>query len=75
MKLIEICWVDSTSNGDHWIDKEIAINQVSRPIKSAGYLLYKDKEKITIVQGYGDNDTVINVLTIPMGCVKDIKRF
>ena len=74
MKLVIIQWVDSTTLGERWHygeeAKEVDVNECN----AVGYIVSKDKRKVGLAQAVClKTDSAINLLAIPMGCIKSIK--
>lgn len=73
-KRVEITWLDShgiTSSWEYWDDLEDLKPCV---IISIGYLLKDGKDYKTIAQSVSDSQ-VLGRMTIPVGCIKKIRRF
>ena len=80
MKLhkVEVEWVDSHSFS-HWMDRatrvKYAAEDTLRPLKSTGFLLSKKNGVVILTNTYDAvDDTVLDTLVIPKGCVKSIRR-
>lgn len=71
--IVEITWLDShgvTSTWEFWEDVEEL-----KPcrVKSVGYLIADKQGYKTIVQSINDTQ-ILGRLTIPVGCIKKIRR-
>ena len=71
--IVEIEWVDSCSKDIIWECKDGLESIVPLPCVSIGYLLEKTKTHITIAQTLS-RQAVARRFTIPIGCVKKIRR-
>ena len=73
IRIVEIEWVDSCSKDIVWEFKSDLESIVPLPCVSIGYLLEKTKTYITIAQTLS-GQAVARRFTIPIGCVKKIRR-
>jgi hypothetical protein len=71
MKIVEIQWVDSTAEVDVWEQKDDYSRELE-PIKTIGYLIEQDKDKVIICQSVSDSQYG-QTFRIPKGCIKKIK--
>ncbi len=69
---VEVEWEDAASSGG-WATKE---SYMLSPVicKTTGYLLQKNKKYLVVVQSEDQNGKVNDAITIPMKCVKKIRR-
>ena len=75
MKIVEVTWRDSVAAGGQWEDCGVAKEMTLSECRSVGFLICRDKEKVTLAQSLGRNgQAVINVVSIPKGCVLEIKE-
>jgi len=71
-QMVYILWHDAQSEGPGWVASE-DINTELAVCHSIGFIHIEDKEKITILQSYGESD-VSQSLTIPKGWIIKIKK-
>lgn len=71
--VVEISWSDANTRG-RWGSREEYLQHKPAPIVSVGYLLVKDKEKVTIIQSQGvDFDDVADAICIPTDWITRMK--
>jgi len=68
MKFVEIEWADAGSNGG-WREGD-NYPKDSIQCRTAGYLLHKDSEAVTVAQSISRDGAHADRMTIPMGCVR-----
>ena len=71
IELVE--WIDSSSLGAVWVEKEEVDTLLVKDCVTIGFLFYEDSEVIKLVQSVG-SDCVMNITVIPKGCIKSIKE-
>ena len=74
-KLNPVCvtWIDiTTQNG--WQDTEQALKLKPITLQTVGFLLNHDKESLTLVSTVSEEVGTNFVMTLPAGCVKQVKR-
>ena len=73
MKLVQIDWIDSTSSGRWEPDEDGGKHRLPR-IRTVGYLLHRDKERMVLTQSV-DSELKSNCdrIVIPMGCIKKLR--
>ena len=70
MRIVEVKWSDSASNGE-WHRPKIKMGLARA--KSVGYLKQKTKRKVVLVQSIGENQ-LQGLIAIPRSCVKRIRK-
>jgi len=73
MKLVMVEWVDSTFC-QGWHDRDYTKEHEPSRITSAGILIYKDDNRMTIVQSVSDRHDAGDGITIPMCAVTRIRE-
>jgi len=71
--IIEVEWIDSAVKGRWQAKAEYEKCQPSL-CRTAGYLLVKDEKRIVILQSNSNDGDVCDSMTIPLVCVKHIRR-
>ena len=75
MKEVLVEWVDSTLMGQKWQCNHEAENMTVNNCRAIGYLVSKNKERIVLAQSVCiEDNSVINLLAIPRGCVRSIRE-
>ena len=73
MRLVIVEWVDSTIWGQKWLCIDEAKEMNLNNCRAVGYITRKDKDKIVLAQSMCvEDNSVINLLAIPKGCIKKI---
>ena len=76
MKIVEVEWVDSSSEGG-WKPREIILEKIKKDTlvcRTAGYLLDEKEDRITIALSYApDLDQFNHTQTIPAVAIKSMK--
>ncbi len=73
--LLLIDWLDTASpESSNWKDTDDdTLDGVAR-VRSVGYLAYKDKTQLIIIQTVSDDGGFFGELAIPKGCITKITR-
>lgn len=77
---VEIDWIDSVQSLRGWEDKQDfpwKDHYEAMIQKTMGYFTNMTKDAVSVCQSYSpDNDEhCIGMMSIPIGCIKNIKRF
>lgn len=73
MKLVKVTWEDSCTN-NRWRELEDAKHDTTVKVVSVGFLVYEDKEYLSVAANYGTNPPQIsNTITIPKKTIKKIQ--
>jgi len=73
-KVVKVHWIDSTNHTTTWSLLDDIRDDKPTDIISYGFLIKEEPDYIVIAQNYGNNPPqVSNLLTIPKGCIKQIK--
>ena len=70
MKILEVEWVDSSSCYGWTREPDCTLSHC----ESIGFIKREDKESITLIQSFSDNDTFDNTITIPQVCIKKTRK-
>jgi len=71
--IVEVEWIDSASGANTWNILESHADQLKPlPCKSAGYLVRKDREAVSIMQSQSVSGQYTDAMTIPRSCVRKI---
>lgn len=73
LQRVEVEWQDAYGIA-RWDSLEEHKARTTAPIKSIGYLVTRDRDKITIVQSVGDSGSCADSLTIPKGWVVKVTK-
>lgn len=73
-EIIEVLWNDAaTACG--WKSRNSLEKETPAPCRAVGYFCQQNKNSITIIKCIGEDDNQgLDAQTIPMGCVKKIRR-
>jgi hypothetical protein len=72
--LVRVEWWDTSGSREAWLDKEDAA--ALRPVlcHTVGTVLYRSKAVLVLAATVGEHGQVGDVIAIPMGCVKRVRR-
>ena len=68
-KEVKVTWVDSSSFGGAWMDKDEIKNTPMKYCQTLGFLIYEDDNIIKVAQSISE-DLVMNIMIIPKVCIK-----
>ena len=74
-RIVLVKWIDSCGRGG-WRTEETVKNYEPSSITSVGFQIKRTRQKITLAiscEGSEDGGDIGDVVTIPMGCVKEIE--
>lgn len=74
MKEVTVIWKDSRAYGNHWYDGEETKEFTSAVIQTKGFLIAEDSNQLTVAQSVDDDSNSHNIMVIPKGCIKKIKK-
>ena len=74
LKCYEVVWADSCTR-DGWDCVESYLDMVPAEVTSIGWLLSKTRQSVTLVQNFSPNGLVSSSITIPRGCIKEMRRW
>ena len=72
-KIVRIKWVDSCTRSA-WAHKERAREYEPSEVETTGFQVHRNRQKIVIALNQDEDGDYSDVITIPMSCVKDIKK-
>ncbi len=73
-KAYEVEWIDISSSS-RWVDKAVAGDLAPLTCHTVGYIAKRNKRVLVMYSSKaGENDSVSDRTSIPMSCVKKIKR-
>lgn len=73
--LYRVEWEDSASLGG-WRTEEKILKDARTTVNivSVGYLVRKGKQEIVLCQSYDEQGKINDTISIPVGCVRNIRR-
>lgn len=71
--IVEVDWTDSSSVG-RWKSREEYLAYDPLMCRSVGYLLVKDKRKVTLLQSLAEHGDMADATVIPRACITRMRR-
>jgi hypothetical protein len=71
--VVEVEWRDAHSDGG-WASRDEYEACTASVVRSVGYVLKRGREALTLVQSQDQSGEVCDSITIPLGCVRRVRR-
>ena len=72
-KIISVRWDDPCTRSG-WVGDERAREYKASEVATVGFQVHRSRQKVVVALSRDDDGSVSDVITIPMSCVKGIRR-
>jgi hypothetical protein len=74
--LVEVIWEDALRLPMGWDSEEHYLEETKAPptMHTAGYLLEENEDFVAVIFSWGDNGQVADLLRVPRGIVREVRR-